>query len=279
MEMIYMKLCEICKKNIAMILTSKIENGKTETIGLCVECAKKKGIPVMDQLMQQAGLSSEDIESLNEQMGNMFKDMNLEDMNIEDMNTKDMNIENGDGKNIIGNIFNGLFSPVDKNNDFIEGEGETFSKIKETSEDKSKKNWFKKKRKHLDTYGINLTDKAIHNGVDRVVGRYKEIDRVVQILNRRSKNNPILIGEAGVGKTAIAEGLAVRIVEKQVPEKLFNAEVYLLDLTAVVAGTQFRGQFESRMKAILDEAKKSGNVILVIDELHNIVGAGEAEGG
>lgn len=274
-----MKLCEICKKNIAMILTSKIENGKTETIGLCIECAKKKGIPVMDQLMQQAGLSSEDIESLNEQMGTMFKDMNLEDMNIEDLNNSDMNIENGDGKNIIGNIFNGLFSPEGKNNDFLDDDFETAPKIKDASEDKSKKNWFKKKRKHLDTYGINLTDKAIHNGVDKVVGRYKEIDRVIQILNRRSKNNPILIGEAGVGKTAIAEGLAVRIIEKQVPEKLFNAEVYLLDLTAVVAGTQFRGQFESHMKSIIEEAKENGNIILVIDEVHNIMGAGEVQGG
>ncbi|MCB2292016.1 ATP-dependent Clp protease ATP-binding subunit [Clostridium algoriphilum] len=274
-----MKLCEICKKNIAMILTSKIENGKTETIGLCIECAKKRGIPVMDQLMQQAGLSSEDIESLNEQMGNMFKDMNLEDMNLEELNTTDTNVENSDGKNIIGNIFNGLFSAEDKNSDFIEDDIETSSKIKETKEDKSKKNWFKKKRKNLDTYGINLTEKANKNGVDKVVGRYKEIDRVVQILNRRSKNNPILIGEAGVGKTAIAEGLAVRIVEKQVPEKLFNAEVYLLDLTAVVAGTQFRGQFESRMKSIIEEAKESGNIILVIDEVHNIMGAGEVQGG
>lgn len=276
-----MKLCEICKKNIAMILTSRIENGKTETIGLCIECAKKRGIPVMDQLVQQAGLSSEDIENLNEQMGNMFKDMNLEDMNLDDLNTSnmDMDIDNGDKKKTIGNIFSGLFSPVDENSDFIEEEGESSSKIKETAEDKSKKNWFKKKRKNLDTYGINLTNKANQNGVDKVVGRHKEIDRVVQILNRRSKNNPILIGEAGVGKTAIAEGLAVRIVEKQVPEKLFNAEVYLLDLTAVVAGTQFRGQFESRMKSIIEEAKENGNIILVIDEVHNIMGAGEVQGG
>jgi len=274
-----MKLCEICKKNIAMILTSKIENGKTETIGLCIECAKKKGIPVMDQLMQQAGLSSEDIESLNEQMGSMFKDMNLEDMNLEGLSTTDSKTESGDEKNTIGNIFNELFSTVDKNNDFIEGDVETPSNVKESPGDKSKKNWFKKKRKHLDTYGINLTDKAKQNGVDKVIGRYKEIDRVVQILNRRSKNNPILIGEAGVGKTAIAEGLACRIVEKQVPEKLFNAEVYLLDLTAVVAGTQFRGQFESRMKSIIEEAKESGNIILVIDEVHNIMGAGEVQGG
>jgi ATP-dependent Clp protease ATP-binding subunit ClpA len=279
MEMIYMKLCEMCKKNIAMILTSKIENGKTETIALCIECAKKKGIPVMDQLMQQAGISSEDIENLNEQMGNMFKEMNLEDMNLEDLNTLDIDAKEGDGKKFIGNIFNGLFSSEDKNKDLLDDDVDSFPKNKEQAEDKSKKSWFKKKRKHLDTYGINLTNKANQKGVDKVVGRHKEIDRVVQILNRRSKNNPILIGEPGVGKTAIAEGLAVRIAEKQVPEKLFNSEVYLLDLTAVVAGTQFRGQFEGRMKSIIEEAKESGNIILVIDEVHNIMGAGEVQGG
>ena len=289
-----MKLCDVCKKNIAMILTSKIESGKTETVALCIECAKKKGVPVMDQLMQQAGISSDDIENLNEQMGNIFKDMNIEGMNLEDMNLEDMNIEDFgdmnslkkgnegekvDGKKLLGNIFNGLFLSKEENNDFIDEEVETSSKIKDTPEDKTKKNWFKKKRKHLDTYGINLTNKANQKELDKVVGRNKEIDRVVQILNRRTKNNPILIGEAGVGKTAIAEGLAVRIAEKQVPEKLFNAEVYLLDLTAVVAGTQFRGQFEGRMKSIIEEAKESGNIILVIDEVHNIMGAGEVQGG
>ena len=225
-----MKLCEICKKNIAMILTSKIENGKTETIGLCIECAKKRGIPVMDQLMQQAGLSSEDIESLNEQMGNMFKDMNLEDMNLEELNVSDTDTENSDGKNIIGNIFNGLFSPEDKNKDFIEDDVETASKIKEAPEEKSKKNWFKKKRKHLDTYGINLTNKANENGVDRVVGRYKEIDRVVQILNRRSKNNPILIGEAGVGKTAYCRGSCCKNCRKTSSRKnyIMRKFIYLI---------------------------------------------------
>ncbi|WP_435790979.1 AAA family ATPase [Clostridium sp.] len=284
-----MKLCEICKKNIAMILTSKIENGKTETVALCMECAKKRGIPVMDQLMQQAGISSDDIENLNEQMGNMFKGMDLENMNLEDMNLEDMNLEGldisdigdseSDGKKMIGNVFNGLFGSKDENKDFIEDEVEATPKNKQSSEDKSKKNLFKKKRKHLDTYGINLTNKANQKDIDRVIGRHSEIDRVVQILNRRTKNNPILIGEAGVGKTAIAEGLAVRIAEKQVPEKLFNSEVYLLDLTAVVAGTQFRGQFEGRMKSIIEEAKESGNIILVIDEVHNIMGAGEVQGG
>jgi ATP-dependent Clp protease ATP-binding subunit ClpA len=279
MEMIYMKLCEMCKKNIAMILTSKVENGKTETIALCIECARKKGIPVMDQLMQQASISPEDIENLNQQMGSIFKDMNLDELDIEDFKNLDMNISNSDGKKLIDNIFNGFNSTKDEDGESIDSEAEMFSKEKEPDANKSKKNWFKKKRKNLDTYGINLTNKANQNGVDKVVGRHREIDRVVQILNRRSKNNPILIGEAGVGKTAIAEGLAVRIAEKQVPEKLFGAEVYLLDLTAVVAGTQFRGQFEGRMKAIIEEAKESGNIILVIDEVHNIMGAGEVQGG
>lgn len=135
----------------------------------------------------------------------------------------------------------------------------------------------KKKKKYLDTFGTNLTDKA-SNQIDKVIGRDKEIQRVIQILNRRA-NNPVLVGEPGVGKTAIAEGLAVRIAEKQVPSKLLNAEVYLLDMTAVVAGTQFRGQFEGRMKSIITEAQSYGNIILVIDELHNIMGAGEVHGG
>lgn len=274
-----MKLCEMCKKNIAMILTSKVENGKTETIALCIECARKKGIPVMDQLMQQASISPEDIENLNQQMGSIFKDMNLDELDIEDFKNLDMNIASGDGKKLIDSIFNGFHSTKEEESEDIENEAEMFTKEKEPDASKSKKNWFKKKRKNLDTYGINLTEKANQNGVDKVVGRHGEIDRVVQILNRRSKNNPILIGEAGVGKTAIAEGLAVRIAEKQVPEKLFGAEVYLLDLTAVVAGTQFRGQFEGRMKAIIEEAKESGNIILVIDEVHNIMGAGEVQGG
>ena len=273
-----MKLCEICKKNIAMILTSKVENGKTETKALCIECARKKGIPVMDQLMQQASISPEDIENLNQQMSSIFKDMNLDELDLEGFKELDINNAEGDGKKLINNIFNGLLSHEEEESGSIEGE-ETFTKEKEPDSNKSKKNWFKKKRKNLDTYGVNLTNKANEKGVDKVVGRNREIDRVIQILNRRSKNNPILIGEAGVGKTAIAEGLAVRIAEKQVPEKLFNAEVYLLDLTAVVAGTQFRGQFESRMKSIIEEAKESGNIILVIDEVHNIMGAGEVQGG
>jgi ATP-dependent Clp protease ATP-binding subunit ClpA len=174
---------------------------------------------------------------------------------------------------------NGSFPDPEDYNKEEERKIETpnYSKEKEKPNEKGEKK--KAKKKNLDAYGTNLTQKAFENKVDKVIGRHREIDRVIQILNRRTKNNPILIGEPGVGKTAIAEGLAVRIVQQEVPAKLFDAEVYLLDLTAIVAGTQFRGQFEGRMKAIIDEAKENGNIILVIDEVHNIIGAGEAQGG
>ncbi|WML33810.1 ATP-dependent Clp protease ATP-binding subunit [Clostridium sp. OS1-26] len=265
-----MQMCSICNKNIATIYTAKMENGKSEMVGVCLECAKKMGIPIVDQLMKQSGISKDDIENLSEQMNSMLQDINIEDM----------------GSNPFLNLFNNSVSPTDMDSKEATGEKkEKSSNRDESSRDessnvKTKSNFFnRKKRKHLDTYGTNLTDKAKNKEVDKVVGRHREIDRVIQILNRRTKNNPILIGEPGVGKTAIAEGLAVRIAEKQVPTKLFNAEVYLLDLTAVVAGTQFRGQFEGRMKSIIEEAKDSGNIILVIDEIHNIIGAGEAQGG
>jgi ATP-dependent Clp protease ATP-binding subunit ClpA len=266
MEMIFMKLCSVCKKNVAIIFTTKMENGKTEMNGLCIDCAKKMGIPVIDQLMQQTGMSKEDVNNLTDQMNNMFEDMDIDEL---------------DGDNMFMNFLNGSFSSMD-NGQSKEDESqnkEESSDIKDEISDGKKSKKAKKKRKHLELYGINLTERAKNNGVDKIVGRHREIDRVVQILNRRSKNNPILIGEPGVGKTAIAEGLAVRIVEKLVPAKLFNAEIYLLDLTAIVAGTQFRGQFEGRMKAILKEAKECGNIILVIDEVHNIMGAGEVHGG
>lgn len=264
-----MQMCSICNKNIATIYTAKMENGKSEMIGVCLECAKKMGIPIVDQLMKQSGISKDDIENLSEQMNSMLQDINIEDM----------------GSNPFLNLFNNSTSPTDMDVDMDNKEATGEKKEKsshrdESSNVKTKSSFFnRKKRKHLDTYGTNLTDKAKNKEVDKVVGRHREIDRVIQILNRRTKNNPILIGEPGVGKTAIAEGLAVRIAEKQVPTKLFNAEVYLLDLTAVVAGTQFRGQFEGRMKSIIEEAKDSGNIILVIDEIHNIIGAGEAQGG
>ncbi len=261
-----MKLCSDCKKNVAIIFTTKIEHGKTEMNGLCIDCAKKMGIPVIDQLMQQTGMSREDVDNLTEQMNGMFQDMDTEDM---------------DDKNMFMNFLNGVMPQSDdvEDKENTPENKEEPANAKDEAEDNKQSKRAKKKRKHLETYGTNLTERAKNNEVDKIVGRHREIDRVVQILNRRTKNNPILIGEPGVGKTAIAEGLAVRIAEKQVPAKLYNSEIYLLDLTAIVAGTQFRGQFEGRMKAILKEAKECGNIILVIDEVHNIMGAGEVHGG
>lgn len=255
-----MKLCSVCNKNIATIFTAKMVEGKTETVGVCLPCAKKMGLPVIEQLMQQTGMSPEEVENLSEQMNEMIKEMNFDDLSSNDM---------------IMNLMNGA-TPEPEN---YNREEEKKRSADAADKEKEKENKKKGKRKNLDTYGTNLTDKAAEKKVDKVIGRHREIDRVIQILNRRTKNNPILIGEPGVGKTAIAEGLAVRIAEKQVPEKLFGAEVYLLDLTSIVAGTQFRGQFEGRMKAIIDEARENGNIILVIDEVHNIIGAGEAQGG
>ncbi len=259
-----MKICSVCKKNIAIIFTSKMENGKAEMKGLCIECAKKMGIPVLDQLMQQTGINPEDIENLTEQMNEMFQDMDIEE---------------SEGDHSLMNFLKDSLQDMKdgENKEYTEERKEDTSNEKEVSYKKNKN--FGKSRKYLDLYGINLTEKAKNNKVDRIIGRHREIDRVIQILNRRTKNNPVLIGEPGVGKTAIAEGLAVRINEKQVPAKLFNTEIYLLDLTAIVAGTQFRGQFEGRMKSIIKEATENGNIILVIDEVHNIMGAGEVHGG
>ncbi|KOA21495.1 ATP-dependent Clp protease ATP-binding subunit ClpC [Clostridium homopropionicum DSM 5847] len=264
-----MQMCSICKKNVATIYTAKIENGKSEMIGICFECAKKMGYPIMDQLIKQSGIKPEDVENLAEQMNGMLQDINIDELGED---------------NILSSLMNNVF-PQTKNTSEEETKEEKeksatrASKVEEKPKSKSKSSLFKKKRKYLDMYGTNLTLKAKNQNVDKVIGRNREIDRVIQILNRRTKNNPILIGEPGVGKTAIAEGLAVRIAERQVPAKLFDAEIYVLDLTAIVAGTQFRGQFEGRMKSIIEEAKEDGNIILVIDEVHNIIGAGEAQGG
>lgn len=264
-----MKLCSICHKNVATIFTAKIENGKSEMVGICLECAKKMGMPVIDQLMQQAGLKPEDMENLSEQVNNIMDDVDLSQIDEIDEDNPLMNFFTSQFPLAMGNKQE---EPKDKGN-------EGSPNIKEEKDEKPKNKIFGKKKKYLNTYGTNLTEKAKNFQVDRVIGRNREIDRVIQILNRRTKNNPILIGEPGVGKTAIAEGLAVRIAEGQVPAKLLDSEIYLLDLTAVVAGTQFRGQFESRMKSIIDEARDFGNVILVIDEVHNIIGAGDAQGG
>ncbi|NLC87787.1 MAG: ATP-dependent Clp protease ATP-binding subunit [Clostridiaceae bacterium] len=265
-------LCSICNKNTAVIFINKQMPDKSiATEGLCYECAKKKGINPLSALSKQANMSEDDIKSMTEQLENMFQDiapnMDMDAiMNIDQIS--DDNYENSENmQNAIplGAIFSNMFG---KNED------SSTSEKKKVKVDKKIK---EKKRKALDTFGTNLTTKAKNNEIDAVIGRNKEIQRMIQILNRRSKNNPCLIGEPGVGKTAIAQGLALKISSGKVPAKLLNKEVYLLDMTAIIAGTQFRGQFEARMKSIMDECKSLGNVILVIDEIHNIIGAGDAE--
>ena len=249
-------LCTRCNKNVAVIFVTRMEGGKTVNEGLCMPCARELGINTMQQMA--GGLDMGDMENLEAQMMDMF--------------------ENADGSpdggenpfsSFLSNMFGG-FPPSSPENGI-----ESNEKVEKKDKGKDK---HEKKKKLLDTYGINLTAKAKNGQVDMVVGRDREIERLVQILNRRTKNNPALLGEPGVGKTAIAEGFAERIVSGNVPEKLLDKEVYLLDFTAIVAGTQYRGQFEARLKGIIEETKKLGNIILVIDELHNIVGAGDAEG-
>ena len=251
-------LCTRCNKNVAVIFVTRMEGGKTVNEGLCMPCARELGINTMQQMA--GGLDMGDMENLEAQMMEMFE------------NPEDGGEDGGNPfASFLSNMFGG-FPPSSPENG-IEHSENTNKKSKDKKKDKPEK-----KKKLLDTYGTNLTEKAKSGQVDMVVGRDREIERLVQILNRRTKNNPALLGEPGVGKTAIAEGFAERIVSGNVPEKLLDKEVYLLDFTAIVAGTQYRGQFEARLKGIIEETKKLGNIILVIDELHNIVGAGDAEG-
>ena len=272
-----MKKCSECKKNVAMMRTAKIENGKTEYVDLCLECAQKKGYPVMDEIMNQINLSPEEMDNLSKQMNKLFDKASGDEDNplMHLMNFDAESYDEDEDEDINSDAYDETIDEEDLED--LEDEEEAFFSEKGQSNDKKKSK--KLKLKTLSKYGTNLIEKAQNGEIDRIIGRNREIDRVVQILNRRSKNNPLLLGEPGVGKTAIAEGLAVRIVEKQVPEKLLDTEIYLLDMTAIVAGTQFRGQFEGRMKAIITEATKHGNIILVIDEVHNIMGAGEVHGG
>ena len=273
-------LCSKCKKNLAVVFITKIENGQTNNEGYCLKCARELGIKPVDDMISRMGLSDEDLDNLN---GEMLDTMNgLEGLISGAQNRDDEPEEDEDDENASQTatfpFLNKLFGNAGNNTP-----GEALSPQKEEPRQNpprgDKPNGQKnKKRKFLDTYCQNLTQKARDGKLDRIVGRDVETERVVQILNRRQKNNPCLIGEPGVGKTAIAEGLAQRIVDKEVPYKLQGKEVYLMDLTALVAGTQFRGQFESRMKSLIDEVKKLGNIILVIDEVHNLVGAGDAEG-
>ena len=284
-------LCSECNKNPAILFYKKIENGKESLEGYCYDCAKAKGINPNEVLYRQNEILSKDNVNLNDmtkQFETIFKDL-AENINLEDIENIDgaITFENGNDENSddnpkitgaaipLGSIFSNMFGGQNNNNNNHDQElNNGRKKVKVEKKKNTKQN---KKKKFLDTYGTNLTAKAKNNELDIVIGRDNEIKRIIQILNRRSKNNPCLIGEPGVGKTAIAQGLAIRIANQNVPAKLLNKEVYLLDMTAVIAGTQFRGQFESRMKGIIDECKEYGNIILVIDEIHNIIGAGDGE--
>ena len=272
-------ICSECKKNTAIIFINSIDNNGKETLkGLCYDCAKKKGIDPLDVIAKQNNILNNNQNNINNvnnmsgQLESLFKDLsknlNLESLNLINLDSDpdNENIDPDKGGMPLEALFAG-FSPKNSNQE----DENTNTKQKKNGKNK------KKKRKFLDTYGTNLTQKARNNELDNVIGRNKEIERMVQILNRRSKNNPCLIGEPGVGKTALAQGLAIRIANKQVPPKLLEKEVYLIDMTALIAGTQFRGQFEARIKSLIDECKDCGNIILVIDEIHNIIGAGDAD--
>ena len=261
------KMCVKCKKNIAVIFISRMEGSNTMNEGYCLKCAKSLGIPQINEAVKQMGFSEDDLEMLSDEMSNMFAQI-APDSGDED----DDEVES---QTATFPLLNQLFGshPMAQKNQNLPAEK---PKKEQSHEEKGKKK--AKKHKFLDSYCMDLTGRAREGKLDKVIGRDVETERVIQILNRRQKNNPCLIGEPGVGKTAIAEGLAQRIASGDVPYKLRDKEVFLLDLTALVAGTQFRGQFESRMKSLIGEIKECGNIILVIDEVHNLVGAGDAEG-
>ncbi|MBR2289053.1 MAG: AAA family ATPase [Clostridia bacterium] len=262
-------VCSVCKKNPAVIFVNKIENNKTEVQGLCYNCAKEKGINPLQVLTQNANISEDDIQELSEQFGNFMNELN-------ENGDMDLGVDEEDGKNPFAGILNLFKGNLGENSEEAASSvgGQDSGSHKKVKVEKKQKN---NRKKFLDTFGTNLTELASQGKIDEVIGREQEILRVTQILNRRSKNNPCLVGEPGVGKTAIAQGLALKISRKEVPAKLLNKEVYLIDITAIVAGTQFRGQFEARMKSLIEECKTYGNIILVIDEIHNIIGAGDAE--
>ena len=270
-------LCSVCNKNTAVVFVNKLEDGQKSVEGYCYNCAKEKGINPLEALAKNANISNAELEDMTTQIESLLKDFS-ENMNLESLgiNPEDLEADPNDPNgNPLGGIF-GIFKAKDSSNQEPESaaEPEMNSSRKSVKVDKKPKS---NKKKFLDSFGTNLTNKAKNNELDDVIGREVEIERIIQILNRRNKNNPCLIGEPGVGKTAIAQGLAIKIANQQVPAKLLNKEVYLLDMTAMIAGTQFRGQFEQRMKSLIDECKSYGNIILVIDEIHNIIGAGDAE--
>ena len=257
------KMCVKCKKNVAVLFITRIENGVSVNEGYCLKCARSLGIPQIDDAVKQMGISEEDLDMISDEMGNIFGQADDSDKHDDD---------EIDSQTATFPLLNQLFGGAGSN---LPVKPRKEKEEKGTGEHPKQK---AKKHKFLDSYCMDLTGRAKNGQLDRIIGRDVETERVIQILNRRQKNNPCLIGEPGVGKTAIAEGLAQRIADGNVPFKLRDKEVFLLDLTALVAGTQFRGQFESRMKSLIGEIKECGNIILVIDEVHNLVGAGDAEG-
>ena len=258
------KMCTKCKKNIAVVFITKVENGVTMNEGYCLKCARSLGIPQIDAAVKQMGFSDEDLDNLTDEMSSMFGQLDSGGADEDEMDSRTATFP----------LLNQLFGSSGKQENSNLPAEQDVPAQKDGEHPKQKKN----KHKFLDSYCMDLTGRAREGKLDKVIGRDIETERVIQILNRRQKNNPCLIGEPGVGKTAIAEGLAQRIAAGDVPYKLRDKEVFLLDLTALVAGTQFRGQFESRMKSLITEIKACGNIILVIDEVHNLVGAGDAEG-
>ncbi len=266
------KLCTKCKKNVAVVFITRLENGTAQNEGYCLKCARTLNIPQITDMVKQMGISEEDLDNFSDEMEAMFGGAQPEGEEDE--------IESQTATfPLLNQLFGGTGAPAASGGDRRDNLPEKRpGKKEEKPEDEQPAKPKGKKHKFLDSYCLNLTQRAKEGKLDKVVGRDAETERVIQILNRRQKNNPCLIGEPGVGKTAIAEGLAQRIVAGDVPYKLRDKEILLLDLTALVAGTQFRGQFESRMKSLIGEVKSCGNIILVIDEVHNLVGAGDAEG-
>ena len=268
-------LCSRCKKNVAVIFITRIENGESHNEGLCLRCARELHIKPVDEMMEKLGISDADLDNLTGDVAEMLGSMGMLGGDADtDSDAPDTDADEDDGKTATFPFLNRLFNQ----NPPSAPDAETPEQPRQDAAAADKRGSAPRKLKFLTNYCIDLTQRARDGKLDAMIGRAEELERVIQILNRRQKNNPCLIGEPGVGKTAIAEGLAQRIAEGNVPYKLRDKQVYLLDLTALVAGTQFRGQFESRMKGLIEEIRRVGNIILVIDEVHNIVGAGDAEG-
>ncbi|MBQ3275555.1 MAG: ATP-dependent Clp protease ATP-binding subunit, partial [Oscillospiraceae bacterium] len=264
-------LCARCHKNMAVVFINRIENGTSHQEGLCLRCARELHIKPIDDMIAKMGITDEDLENLSSEMMDAMQSLSGNGDGLMEIENNDDDSED-EGKTATFPFLNRLFGSQNGASDERRGENGAARPAGKDAGDR------RPKRKFLDNYCISLTDRARDGKLDRMIGRAEELERVIQILNRRQKNNPCLIGVPGVGKTAIAAGLAQRIARGDVPYKLRDKQVFLLDLTSLVAGTQFRGQFESRMKGLIEEIRREGNIILVIDEVHNLVGAGDAEG-